>query len=82
MPTPAALLASLPLGTRVVVRHRIESGYTDALGDLVAVDASTCTVRTRRGDDVVLFADITAARTVPPPPPRRAPRRTLPLRPQ
>ncbi|WP_394247706.1 putative acetyltransferase [Arthrobacter pityocampae] len=77
MQTPAALLASLPLATRVVVRRRIDTGFTDSLGELVAIDATTCTVRTRRGDDVVLLADVTAARPVPPPPPRRAPRRPM-----
>ncbi|MBG6223811.1 hypothetical protein IWX63_000359 [Arthrobacter sp. CAN_A2] len=76
MQTPAALLASLPLETRVVVRRRVDTGFTDSLGDLVAIDGTTCTVRTRRGDDVVLLADVTAARPVPPPPPRRAPRRS------
>lgn len=75
MHSPAGLLASLPLGTRVVVRHRIDGGVTDSLGDLLAMDGTTCTVRTRRSDDVVLLADITAAKQVPPPPPRRAPRR-------
>ncbi|WP_317616698.1 hypothetical protein [Arthrobacter sp. NamB2] len=75
MQTPAALLASLPLMTRVVVRRRLEDGATDSLGDLVALDATTCTVRTRRGDDVVLLADVVAAKPVPPAPPRRAPRR-------
>ncbi|WDF32495.1 hypothetical protein PTW37_11560 [Arthrobacter agilis] len=74
MQTPVALLASLPLGTRVVVRRRFGDGVTDSLGDLVARDSTTCTVRTRRGDDVVLLAEVTAARTVPPAPPRRAPR--------
>jgi hypothetical protein len=73
--TPAGLLASLPLHTRVVVRRRLADGFTDSLGDLVALDATTCTVRTRRGDDVVPLADITAAKPVPPAPPRRAPRR-------
>jgi len=72
--TPAALLASLPLNTRVVVRRRLDDGFTDSLGDLVAVDATTCTVRTRRGDDVVVLADVTAAKPVPPAPPRRASR--------
>ncbi|WP_104179159.1 ferrous iron transport protein A [Arthrobacter sp. B0490] len=75
MQTPADLLASLPLGTRVVVRRRVEGGFTDSLGDLVSVDAATCTVRTRRGDDVVRLAEVTAAKPVPPAPPRRAPRR-------
>lgn len=76
MQTPAALLASLPLNTRVVVRRRLDDGFTDSLGDLIAVDATTCTVRTRRGDDVVVLADVTAARPVPPAPPRRAFRRS------
>lgn len=67
-------LASLPLGTRVVVRYRIEGGLTDALGDLSGKDEVSCTIATRRGDVVVLFDSITAAKPVPPPPPRRAPR--------
>ncbi|MHA7210877.1 putative acetyltransferase [Arthrobacter sp. MDT1-65] len=75
MQTPADLLASLAPGTRVVVRRRVEGGFTDSLGDLVALDAASCTVRTRRGDDVVALADVTAAKPVPPAPPRRAPRR-------
>ncbi|MDQ0735628.1 putative acetyltransferase [Arthrobacter agilis] len=75
MQTPASLLAALPLGTRVVVRRRLDEGVTDSLGDLVALDGTTCTVRTRRGDDVVVLADVTAAKPVPPAPPRRAPRR-------
>ncbi len=56
------------------MRRRLDDGFTDSLGDLVAVDATTCTVRTRRGDDVVVLADVTAAKPVPPPPPRRASR--------
>ncbi|MUK02637.1 ferrous iron transport protein A [Vibrio cholerae] len=75
MQTPSALLASLPLTTRVVVRRRLAEGFTDCLGDLVALDATTCTVRTRRGDDVVDLADVVAAKTVPPAPAPRAPRR-------
>lgn len=63
---PMALLLSLPVGTRVVVRYRIEGGLTDALGDLVQVDAERCTVRTRRGDVVVLLTEVTAAKEVPP----------------
>ncbi|MHA7279003.1 hypothetical protein ACX80H_04545 [Arthrobacter sp. MDT2-2] len=75
MQDPSAFLAALPLDTRVVVRRRVADGFSDSLGDLVARDVTTCTVRTRRGDDVVLLADVTAARAVPPAPPRRAPRR-------
>ncbi|GGC91550.1 hypothetical protein GCM10011512_18290 [Tersicoccus solisilvae] len=73
---PARLLATLPLGTRVVVRYRIDDavhGATDALGEIVARQTDTCTVRTRSAGDVVIaLADVTAAKTVPPPP---APRR-------
>lgn len=74
MEPAVALLRSLPPGTRVVVRHRLDEGFTDSLGDLLAVDDHACTVRTRRGDDVVRLSAVTAAKTVPPPPPRR-PRR-------
>lgn len=69
--SPANRLTSLPLGTRVVVRCRIEDGFTDALGDLVARDGATVTVRTRRGDAVVRLTDVVAAKPVPPPPERR-----------
>lgn len=70
--SPADRLRSLPLGTRVVVRSRIEGGFTDALGDLVAHDGATVTVRTRRGDAVVRLTDVVAAKPVPPPPPPRS----------
>jgi len=73
--SPLALLASLPPDTRVVIRRRLEHGFTDSLGELVEFGDTTCTVRTRKGDDVVLLAEITAARQVPPPPARRGPRR-------
>lgn len=72
MEPAVALLRSLPPGTRVVVRHRLGEGFTDSLGDLLAVDDDACTVRTRRGDDVVRLSAVTAAKTVPPPPPRRS----------
>ncbi|MHA7143181.1 hypothetical protein ACX80U_00555 [Arthrobacter sp. TmT3-37] len=75
MQSPLDLLASLPLNTRVVVRRRLDDGFTDSLGDLIARDGTSCTVRTRRGDDVVLLSDVAAAKTVPPAPARRAPRR-------
>lgn len=65
------LLSALPLGTRVVVRYRIDGGTTDALGGLTARDALSCTVATRSGDVVVALADIQLAKPVPPPPPRR-----------
>ena len=66
------LLQELPLGTRVVVRYRIEGGFTDALGNLVARDATTCTVETRRGPVVVAFDAVSLAKPVPPPPTRKS----------
>nr|WP_260982390.1 hypothetical protein [Arthrobacter sp. U41] len=74
MPPPQAFLAAAHLGTRVVVRYRIEGGMTDALGELAARSDSECTVRTRRSDVVIPLALVVAAKAVPPPPPRRAPR--------
>ncbi|MGW4486801.1 putative acetyltransferase [Amycolatopsis sp. NPDC004368] len=67
-------LSEVPLGTRVVVRFRVEGGFTDALGPLVARDSTTCTVETRRGPVVVPLASVVAAKPVPPAPPRRRPK--------
>ncbi len=61
-------------GTRIVVRRRIEGGFTDAVGYLRSVDDVSCVVETRRGLVTILLADIALAKNVPPPPPRRAPR--------
>ncbi|MHB8185262.1 MAG: GNAT family N-acetyltransferase [Dermatophilaceae bacterium] len=61
----------LRVGMRAVVRHRIEHGVTDALGDVVAMDTDTLTVRTRRGVVTVERADVVAAKEVPPRPTRR-----------
>lgn len=66
-----ALLRSLELGTRVVVRFRLHGDAhraSDALGDLVGVDADACVVRTRAGDVTVALADVLLAKRVPPPP--------------
>ncbi len=74
------MLRTLPIGTRVVVRRREDDGFHDALGDLVAVDADTCTVDTRRGPVTVRLATVTRAKPVPPPPasrPRPRPRPRL-----
>ena len=70
-PLPQVFLAAAALGTRVVVRYRIEGGLTDALGDLVNRNDSDCTIRTRRSDVVVPLALVVAAKQVPPAPPRR-----------
>jgi len=62
---------------RAVVRRRIEHGVhgvTDALGDVVAMDAETVSVLTRLGLVVIERADVVAAKEVPP----RATRRGAP----
>jgi len=58
-------------GLRAVVRHRIEHGVTDALGDLVAMDADTVSIRTLSGLVVIDRAAVLAAKEVPPRPSRR-----------
>jgi hypothetical protein len=64
-------LAELPLGTRMVVRYRIDGGLTDALGDLTARDSRGCTITTRMGPVIIRYDDVTLAKPVPPPPARR-----------
>jgi hypothetical protein len=61
----------------VVVRYRIDGGFTDALGDLLAAAGGECTVRTRQSDVVIPLDLVVAAKAVPPPPPRRAPRNAV-----
>src|SRR5664279_2894578 len=64
-------VAGLRPGMRAVVRHRIEHGVTDSLGEIVAIDADTVSVRTRRGAEVISRAVVVAAKEVPPRPARR-----------
>ncbi|WP_125609655.1 ferrous iron transport protein A [Specibacter cremeus] len=64
-------IRAFPAGTRVVVRYAVEDGATDALGDLVAVTDSACTVRTRSGVVTIPFGAVLLAKAVPPPPARR-----------
>ena len=65
-------------GMRAVVRKRIEHGVTDALGDVVAMDADTVSVRTRTGLVVIDRAAVVAAKEVPPRTTRRgAPHRGI-----
>lgn len=72
MNTALERLARLPLGTRIVVRHRIDGGLTDALGELTARDGASCTVTTRSGPVIIMFDDVQLAKAVPPPPAPRA----------
>jgi N-acetylglutamate synthase len=67
-------LDGLRPGMRAVVRRRIDDeahGVTDALGDLVAIDVDTVSVRTRHGIEIIDRAAVVAAKEVPPPPSRR-----------
>ncbi|NKX51142.1 hypothetical protein HER39_11330, partial [Arthrobacter deserti] len=68
---PVPMLLALAPGTRVVVRYRIEGGFTDALGELVRAGPAGCVVRTRRGEVSVPLEQVVAARQVPPAPARR-----------
>jgi hypothetical protein len=57
----------------VVIRYALESGQaTDALGMLVSVTSTHCTVDTKRGRATVPIGAIIAAKEVPPPPAPRA----------
>jgi hypothetical protein len=70
-------LLAAELGTRVVVRSRIEGGLTDALGVLVSRTQSQCVIETKRDLVTILLADVFAAKKVPPPPAKRPPRSDL-----
>lgn len=62
-------LRTLPVGTRVVVRHRLDDGMaTDALGWLHVSDETHCVVSTKRGLESIELAKVIAAKVVPPPP--------------
>ncbi|WP_104111789.1 MULTISPECIES: ferrous iron transport protein A [unclassified Arthrobacter] len=77
MNTALTRLTQLPLGTRMVVRYRIDGGLSDALGDLTARDSFGCTITTRSGTVTIMYDDVQLAKAVPPPPAPRA--RRMPL---
>ena len=69
MPEPSNqpdLTPTLTVGMRVVLRHRIDGGLTDALGPLISADDTTLVVQTRRGPVAVARRDVVAAKEVPP----------------
>ncbi|MGG7466169.1 MULTISPECIES: hypothetical protein [unclassified Plantibacter] len=73
-----AFLRGAALGTRVVVRYRLDdgtAGATDALGELVSCDAAHCVIATKRGPEQVSLAAVIAAKPVPPAPAPRQRRR-------
>jgi len=65
------LLGEVALGTRLVVRYRLDEGATDALGYLRARTAELCSLDTPRGLISIKFADVVAAKPIPEPPARR-----------
>lgn len=72
MNTALSRLAQLPLGTRMVIRYRIDGGFSDALGDLTARDSLGCTITTRTGAVTIKYDDVQLAKAVPPPPAPRS----------
>ncbi len=65
-------LSQVDIGTRVVVRYRIEGGLSDALGVLSSRTPTHCVIDTRRGLTTVDLAAVVLAKQVPPPPQRRS----------
>ncbi len=71
------VLQGFPLGTRLVVRYRIDGTgpngqtLTDALGLLVRRSEVDCEIRTRKGDVTIMLTTVVAVKQVPPAPPRR-----------
>ncbi|MEO6412125.1 MAG: GNAT family N-acetyltransferase [Pedococcus sp.] len=71
-------VSNLPLGSRVVVRWRLDApdpatgaSLTDAVGTLLHRDDETVSVQTSRGPVTIPTSRITAAKEVPPKPSRR-----------
>ena len=66
--SPADFLGSVEPGTRVVARHRVPGGFTDALGYVRSCDGTVCEIDTRAGPVTVPLANVVAAKRVPEPP--------------
>ena len=67
MSAPTDVIAGFAVGERVVIRFLLPDGMaTDALGEVTALDAATCTVLTKRGEVLVPIAAAIAAKRVPP----------------
>ena len=65
-------LSLVDIGTRVVVRYRIEGGFSDALGVLSSRTPTHCVIDTRRGPATVDLTEVVLAKQVQPPPQRRS----------
>ena len=66
-PLPPLPWLAWEVGTRVVMRYRLDDGLHDALGGLVEVAVDHVTVRTRRGDVRVEASTMVTGKPVPPP---------------
>lgn len=64
------LIRTVPFGTRMTVRTRIEGGFTDAVGYLRERDNAECVLETRRGLVTISLDQVHLAKVVPPPPQR------------
>ncbi|AZI59531.1 ferrous iron transport protein A [Nakamurella antarctica] len=65
-------MSVLGVGARVVIRYRIEGGFTDALGNLTELDERFCTVATKRDEVRIDLSRVVATKGVPPPPTPRS----------
>jgi hypothetical protein len=68
----ASFIVSAQLGSRLVVRKRIDDGFSDALGYLRACTETECVIETKRGLVTIPLSEVVAAKEVPPPPAPRA----------
>ncbi len=69
-------MVALDVGTRVVIRYRLNDGRaTDALGELTSVTATHVVVATKRGPETIEVERILVAKQVPPAPTRRSSKR-------
>ena len=65
-------MVELDVGTRVVIRYRLDDGRaTDALGELTSISVTHVVVATKRGPETIEVERILVAKQVPPAPTRR-----------
>jgi hypothetical protein len=56
-----------PIGAKVVVRRKVDGGFSDVVGLLVSRDENQVTVHGRRGQITVAADKIALSKLVPPP---------------
>jgi hypothetical protein len=77
MADPIEFIRNAPLGMRMTVRSKIDSGFTDAVGYLRECGDHECAIETRRALVRISLSDVTAVKEVPPERPRREPIRQV-----